>query len=278
MLLKLASGRTFEEAQQRLEAENPGWDFNAVKKRAEAAWSAKLGLIEVQGGTEHDRKFFYSALYHSFSSPRLVAKKGQPFRGSDSRMHTADYDRYTPVPYWDTGRDQVVLLTLLEPDLKLDVLRSEFEAARESGWMNTSFHGDHAVMMYLGDWQRGLNFDWAGVYEFLRKNATDPRGPRGNLAEYLKKGWIHDLVVANPSPPYAGGNAGVAKTLEYSWDDAAMALYAKKLGKQDDYKMFLARAAITPTSLTPRSVSCAAATRTALGSRRSIRRSRITIS
>ena len=133
VLLKLASGRTFEEAQQRLEAENPGWDFNAVKKRAEAAWSAKLGLIEVQGGTEHDRKFFYSALYHSFSSPRLVAKKGQPFRGSDSRMHTADYDRYTPVPYWDTGRDQVVLLTLLEPDLKLDVLRSEFRGGARIG-------------------------------------------------------------------------------------------------------------------------------------------------
>lgn len=87
-----------------------------------------------------------------------------------------------------------------------------------------------------------MNFDWPGAYEYLRKNATDPRGPRRNLAEYLAKGWIHDLVVSNPSPPYAGGNAGVAKTLEYSWDDYALALYAKKLGKEDDCKMFLARA------------------------------------
>ncbi len=242
VLVKIATGRNFEDAQQRLAAENPGWDFDGVKKKVADAWSKKLNLIEIKGGTEHDRKFFYSALYHSLTSPRLVAKKGEPFRGSDGQMHTADYDRYSPVPFWDTGRDQIVLLTLLEPELKRDVLHSEFDMARESGWMNTSFHGDHAVMMYLGDWARGLDFDWPGVYEFLRKNATDPAGPRRNLAEYLQQGWIHDLVVEHPSPPYADGNAGVAKTLEYSWDDYALALYAKKLGKDDDYKMFLARA------------------------------------
>jgi predicted alpha-1,2-mannosidase len=238
VLVKIATGRTFEDAEQRLAAENPGWDFDGVKKTAADAWSKILNLVEIKGGTEHDRKFFYSALYHSLTTPRLVAKKGEPFRGSD----TLDYNRYSPVAFWDTGRDQIVLLTLLEPELKVDVLRSELEMARESGWMNTSFHGDHAVMMYLGDWERGLKFDYASVYEFLRKNATDPRGPRRNLAEYQRKGWVHDIVVNHPSPPYADGNAGVAKTLEYSWDDYAMALYAKKLGKDDDYKMFLARA------------------------------------
>jgi predicted alpha-1,2-mannosidase len=242
VLVKIATGRTFEEAQQRLAAESSGWDFDGVKNHVEDLWRKKLNLIEIKGGTEHDRKFFYSALYHSLTSPRLVAKKGDPFRGSDNQVHTADYDRYSPVPFWDTGRDQIVLLTLLEPELKLDVLHSEFDMARESGWMNTSFHGDHAVFMFLGDWERGLDFDWPGVYEFLRKNATDPHGPRGHLAEYQQKGWIHDIVVDHPSPPYADGNAGVAKTLEYSWDDYALALYAKKLGKEDDYKMFLARA------------------------------------
>ena len=242
VLVKIAAGRDFEEAQQQLESENPGWDFDGLKGRAESAWNDKLGRIEIQGGTEQERRLFYSALYHSLSTPRLVTRKGLQFRGNDGQAHTAEHDRYSPVAFWDTGRDQIVLLTLLEPDLKLDVLRSELDMARESGWMNTSFHGDHAVMMYLGDWERGLNFDWEGVYEYLRKNATDPRGPRRNLAEYQQKGWIHDIVVEHPSPPYAGGNAGVAKTLEYSWDDYALALFAQKLGKDDDYKMFLARA------------------------------------
>ena len=160
-----------------------------------------------------------------------------------ARCRTAEYDRYGPVPFWDTGRNQVVLLTLLEPDVKVDILRSQLDMARESGYMGTSFHGDNAVLMYLGDWERGLNFDWAAVYEYLRKNATDVNGPRHYLAEYMKQGWISDFIPdGNPSPPYADGKAGVATTLEYSWDDHAMALYAKKLGKEDDYQMFLKRA------------------------------------
>jgi predicted alpha-1,2-mannosidase len=114
--------------------------------------------------------------------------------------------------------------------------------AREEGWMHTSFYGDHAALMYLGDWERGVPFDYASAYEYLRKNATDPAGPRGDLAEYMKRGWVHDDFMEHPSPPEAGGHAGVDKTLEYSWDDYALALYAKKLGKDDDYKMFLARA------------------------------------
>jgi predicted alpha-1,2-mannosidase len=147
------------------------------------------------------------------------------------------------VPFWDTGRNQIVLLTLLEPEVKLDILRSQLDQAREHGYMGTSFHGDNAVFMYLGDWERGLKFDYAGVYEYLRRNAMDPNGPRGYLAEYMKNGWISDVIPkGNPSPPYAGGKAGAATTLEYSWDDHAMALYAKKLGREDDYEMFLKRA------------------------------------
>ena len=146
------------------------------------------------------------------------------------------------MPFWDTGRNQVVLLTLLEPDVKVDILRSQLDMARESGYMGTSFHGDHAVLMYLGDWERGLNFDWATTYEYLRKNAVDTNGPRGYLAEYIKNGWISDFIPdGNPSPPYAGGKAGAATTLEYSWDDHALALYAKKLGKDNDYQLFLSR-------------------------------------
>ena len=243
VLLKIASGESYEAAAQYLQAENPGWDFAAIHAKAESAWAKKLNLVEVKGGTEKQRMLFYSNLFHSFASPRLVAPKGQSFRGLDGQVHTATHDRYGPVPFWDTGRNQIVLLTILEPDVKLDILASTLDMAKESGYMQTSFHGDHAVFMYLGDWQRGLQFDWEGTYEYLRKNAVDIRGPRRNLEEYLQKGWVSDIVVDKPSPPYAGGNAGVAKTLEYSWDDYCLATYAKKLGREDDYRMFLKRAA-----------------------------------
>ena len=214
-----------------------------MHREAEQAWAQKLNAVEVKGGTEKQRELFYSCLYHSFFSPQLLARKGESFTRRDGTVQQAAYDRYGPVPLWDTGRNQIVLLTLLEPEVKVDILRSVLDAARERGYMETSFHGDNAVFMYLGDWERGLNFDWSAAYEFLRKNAMDPKGPRGYLAEYMQQGWISDIVPkGNPSPPYSGGKAGAATTLEYSWDDHAMALYAQKLGNADDSSLFLKRA------------------------------------
>jgi predicted alpha-1,2-mannosidase len=242
VLVKIAAGTSYESAEARLRTEQHGFAFDDVHHQAQEAWSQKLDTIEVKGGTAKQRELFYSCLYHSFYSPQLLARKGEDFTGPHG-VEKADYDRYGPVPLWDTGRNQIVLLTLLEPDTKLNILRSELDDARERGYMETSFHGDNAVFMYLGDWERGLDFDWNGTYEYLRKNAMDTAGPRGHLAEYMRQGWISDIIPkGNPSPPYAGGNAGAATTLEYSWDDYALALYAKKLGKTDDYNMFLKRA------------------------------------
>jgi putative alpha-1,2-mannosidase len=95
--------------------------------------------------------------------------------------------------------------------------------------------------MYLGDWQRGLDFDWKTTYTYLRKNAMDVNGTRPYLGEYLKQCWILD-VIPQGNPLSANGKSGVATTLEYSWDDAALVIYAKKLGMMNDYQMFLKRA------------------------------------
>ena len=243
VLAKVAYGQSYEMAEARLHSEQPDWAFDQTRKHAEDTWSKVLNRIEVSGGTEKQKMLFYSCLLHSFASPRLAARKGEQFLGLNGQVRTAEYDRYGVVPYWDTGRDQVVLLTMLEPSVKVDILRSQLDMARESGYMGTSFHGDHAIQMYLGDWERGIDFDWAAAYEYFRKNAMDIKGPRHYLDEYIKQGWISDVIPeGNPSPPYAGGKAGAATTLEYSWDDHAMALYARKLGKEDDYRMFLQRA------------------------------------
>lgn len=244
VLMRVAHGHSAEEAEQRLHSAGKDWDFDRVHAEARAAWASIFDRVEVSGGTPKQRAMFYSTLYHSLASPRLVARKGQRFTDADGNVKVADYDRYGPVPFWDTGRNQIVLLMLLEPQVVQDIMHSELDMARARGYMNTSFHGDHAVFLYDGAWQRGIPFDYAAAYEYLRKNATDPKGPRGYLAEYAKNGWISDIVPpGNPSPPYAAGKAGVATTLEYSWDDHALADVARRLGKNDDAEMFERRAA-----------------------------------
>ena len=244
VLVRVAHGHSADEAEQRLRAEGTHWDFERVHAQARAAWAKLFDHVEVTGGTPKQRMLFYSTLYHSFASPRLVARKGAHFTGADGRVQVADYDHYGPVPFWDTGRNQIALLMLLEPNVVQDIMRSELDRARARGYMYTSFHGDHAVFLYDGAWQRDIPFDYAAVYTYLRKNATDPNGPRNYLAEYMNNGWISDIVPPeNPSPPYAGGRAGVATTLEYAWDDHALADVARRLGKTEDAEMFLRRAA-----------------------------------
>jgi predicted alpha-1,2-mannosidase len=242
ILVKITAAGDDEQAAKTLHAESPGWDFKRIRDDAQQAWRTKLNAIEVKGGTEKQRSIFYSCFYHAFASPTMVARKGGSFLGLDGKTYVAEHDRYDLVPYWDTGRNQLILLTILEPEVKENILRSQLEMARESGWMGTSFHGDHAVAMYLGDWERGLSFDQEAVYEYLYKNATDPRGPRAKLAEYLQRGWIHDAVPEHPSPPYEGGDCGVSKTLEYCYDDYCLSRYAQKLGRDADARMFLSRA------------------------------------
>ncbi|WP_109126017.1 GH92 family glycosyl hydrolase [Dyella sp. C11] len=244
VLVKIAHGHSAAEAEQRLHDEDPDGNFDRVHAQARAAWAKLFDRVQVTGGTPKQRMLFYSTLYHSFASPRLVARKGDHYTGEDGKVQVANYDRYGPVPFWDTGRNQITLLMLLEPRVVQDIMRSELDRARERGYMDTSFHGDHAVFLYDGAWQRGIPFDYAAAYVYLRKNATDPKGPRGYLAEYMKNGWISDIVpTGNPSPPYAGGKAGAATTLEYAWDDHALADVAQRLGKTDDAQMFLHRAA-----------------------------------
>ncbi len=244
VLLKMAHGHSYAEAEQRLRSESPGWDFDRVRAAAREAWVRLFDRVEVEGGTPEQRRMFHSTLFQSFASPRLLARKGERFVDSNGKTRVAEHDRYGPVPFWDTGRNQIVLLMLLEPQVVQDIMRSELEMARERGHMNTSFHGDHAVFLYNGAWQRGMPFDYAAAYDYLRRNATHPEGPRDYLSEYDRNGWISDDVPeGNPSPPYAGGKAGVAKTLEYAWDDHALADYARRLGRQDDADLFLRRAA-----------------------------------
>lgn len=243
VLMKIAHGTSYAQAEQRLHDELPGWHFDRVRQAARKDWARLLDRVQVSGGTPKQRMLFYSTLLQSFSSPRLIAAKGEKFTDIKGNVEVARHDRYSPVPFWDTGRNQIVLLELLEPRLMRNVMASELDRAREKGFMDTSFHGDNAVFMYLGAWERGIPFDYKAVYPYLRKNAMDPKGPRKYLAEYKKNGWISDFIPkGNPNPPYAGGKAGVATTLEYAWDDHAMAIYARKLGRMKDYRMFLKRA------------------------------------
>ena len=60
---------SMENARLNLETEQPDWDFGGVRKNARASWEEQLSKIRVEGGTEAQRKLFYTALYRTLIHP-----------------------------------------------------------------------------------------------------------------------------------------------------------------------------------------------------------------
>jgi hypothetical protein len=279
VLVRIAHGHSADEADQRLHADGTDANFDSVHAKARAAWAQLFDRVEVTGGTPKQRALFYSTLYHSFASPRVVARKGEQYTDANGQLKVAAYDLYSPVPYWDTGRNQIALLMLLQPEG-----RAGHHAFRAGTGTRTRLH-EHLVprrpcrLPLRRRHAARYPFDYAGAYEVLRKNATDPKGPRGYLAEYDKNGWISDIVPpGNPSPPYAGGKAGVATTLEYAGTIMRSPISPDGSARKTTPRCSSAAPRTIATCSILRSASSAAAPRTASGFRRSIRPSRTTTS
>jgi predicted alpha-1,2-mannosidase len=78
------------------------------------------------------------------------------------------------------------------------------------------------------------------AYDLLLRNATMENRSRPRVMEYIEKGYISEPDIADPTLETVAA-AGVTKTLEYAYDDYAVAQLAKALGKPDDYNMLMKR-------------------------------------
>jgi predicted alpha-1,2-mannosidase len=129
----------------------------------------------------------------------------------------------------------------LSPEVTDDVIQSLIDRGEKTGFMPTFFHGDHAAPFISGSYLRGLRgYDVKSAYNLLLRNATVEGGTRPYIAEYIDKGYISTPVVENPQVE-TKAKAGVTKTLEYAYDDYAVALLAKELNDETNYHMLMKR-------------------------------------
>ncbi len=240
--LKLAlSFVSLENAKQNLEAELAGKSFNDVKSEASQTWENLLAKIKVDGGTKKQKELFYSSLYRSFLWPALRSDVNGDFTDANGKVVNKGFRYYTNPSLWDTYRNKLVLLGMLSPDVTADVIQSLIDKGEKTGFMPTFFHGDHAAPFISGSYLRGIrNYDFQSAYQLLLNNATKEGGTRPYIAEYIEKGYISTPEVKNPNVE-SKAKAGVTKTLEFAYDDYAVALLAEELGKQDDYEMLMKR-------------------------------------
>ena len=244
-----------EGARKNLLAENPGWDFEAVRRNARANWNEWLGRVRVEGGTDEQRRVFYTALYHSLIAPNVFSDADGRYVGFDRKVHEArGYTHYANFSDWDTYRTVVQLHALLAPRETSDMMRSLVAAADESGYLpkwplandvTAVMGGDNPVPLISTAYAFGARgFDARAAYRYMLKAATRPgQGVHGyeerpRLAEYLERGYL-PLKTFNWDDGVTGS---ASATLEYATDDFCVARMAEEFGDHDNARLLMRRA------------------------------------
>lgn len=232
---------SIENARQNLQQEIGNKSFTDIRNDANRKWESLLSTIQVKGGTDKQRRMFYSCLYRSFLWPALRSDVNGEFTDAKHNVVKADFNYYTEPSLWDTYRNKDVLLGLISPQVTLDVIKSMKDVGDKTGFIPTFFHGDHGTSSIAGAYLRGIDkFDIKDTYRVLLRNANVAGGARPYITEYIEKGYISDPDVPNPHVE-TKAKAGVSKTLEYSYDDYSLAQIAKKLGDTANYRILMAR-------------------------------------
>ncbi|WP_291105920.1 MULTISPECIES: GH92 family glycosyl hydrolase [unclassified Dysgonomonas] len=231
---------SIKNAKENLEKEIGNKDFAEIRNEATETWENLLSKIKVSGGTEKQRWVFYSSLYRSFLWPALRSDVNGEFTDAKGEVVNKGFRYYTDPSFWDDYRNKLILLGMISPDVAADVINSITDKGEKTGFMPTFFHGDHASTFVTGSYLRGLRgFDVNKAYHLILKNAT-VEGGRPHLMEYIAKGYISEMDIKNPKIETVA-KAAVTKTLEYAYDDYAVALLAKELGDEENYNMLMKR-------------------------------------
>ncbi|WP_245552031.1 GH92 family glycosyl hydrolase [Chitinophaga pinensis] len=222
-------------AKANLQAEIKGWDFDGVQQHTTALWNQALGKIAIKGGTEEERKVFYSALYHTMIDPRQCADVDGKYMGGDGKVHTdKNFRRRTIFSGWDVFRSQMPLQTIINPAVVNDEINSLVTLADESGnhylerWEILNAYsgcmiGNPAVSVITDAYAKGIrNFDVQKAYGFA-KNTIEKFG--------------------NGSKGYSTGGLSVSLTLEYAYTEWCLGRLAGLLNKREDAQTYTARGA-----------------------------------
>ncbi len=242
ILIKISlSSVDYDGAKKNMEAELPGWDFDKVRKDAEAMWNKALSKIEVTSDSKDKMKIFYTALYHCMIHPSLASDADGRYRGMDNKIYTANgFNYYTVFSLWDTFRALHPLLTIIDKKRTLDFIKTFLEMYKQTGrlpvWELSSNETDcmigyHAVSVIADAYIKGIkdfDADLAMKAMLAMSNLKNYRG----LEAYKQKGFLEE----------GDDGENVSKTLEYSYDDWCIAQFAKAIGKDSIYKEYMVRA------------------------------------
>jgi predicted alpha-1,2-mannosidase len=237
-----------------LKQEIPGWDFAKVRKDARAAWNDALGHAQVEGGTEAQRRTFYTFLYHALLHPSVFSDVNGDYIGFDNQVHRRKSGiQYANYSGWDIYRCQVQLIAMLFPKIASDVAQSLVLDAEQGGGLPIWAVANDESSVMVGDPSDPIlasiyafgarDFDTRAALAAMLKGADDPKThvrlypERPGLEDYLSKGYVAQR------PETSSGAGAASVTLEDTSADFAIAQFAKALGDTATAQRMLGRSA-----------------------------------
>ena len=223
-------------------ASEPG-DFDAVHAKTTAAWHRALDVLQIDAAPPI-RTSVATALYHTLLAPAVAGDVDGRYRGPDNQVHRAEgYTFRSTFSLWDTFRAEHPLLTLVQPaSTSGDIVRS-LVASREhspdgilpvwqfQGRETWTMIGYHAAPVIADAYLKGIRgFDADAALAAMVASAT--YAPYGGLGEYMRRGYV----------PIDREPEAASKTVEYAYDDWAIARMARAMGRTDIAATFEKRA------------------------------------
>ena len=227
-----------EGARKNMLAEAQSWNFDEYVQAAHDAWQRELSRIDIEG-TDEQKTIFYTGLYHVLMQPNTMSDV-------DGRYMTTNFEikqmpkgqvYHSTFSLWDTFRAAHPLYTLIAPDIAAQFVRDMVLHHQTYGYLpiwdlwgqdNYCMIGNHAIPVLADAIMAEIpGIDVEAVYQAMVESST--RSHFNSPFEVWEKyGYM----------PQTLQDESVSITMEQAFDDACVALVAKKLGKTEDYERF----------------------------------------
>ncbi len=245
-------------AKRNLNAEIGADGFEQTAARLADVWCDRFHTIEVDTDDADALSRFYGALYRASFLPREISDcDGTLPRFAGGNLIRRNGRHYMDFSLWDTHRALHPLLTLIDPTRSGELVQSLADMYYEGLWMpvhpmmngfTSGKQGDHATSVIAEAYIKGIrNFELEKAYDGVRQNAF---GTPAKYADYADgKGrravepyWLYGYIPVEEEVEEAVLKGGqVSRTLEYAYDDYALAQLALALHKEYDYKVLILR-------------------------------------
>jgi predicted alpha-1,2-mannosidase len=253
---------SLEQAKKNFKTEIANTTFENTVIAGKKAWEKVINQIEVTGGTEAQKRSFYTSLYRTYERMIDINEEGQYYSGYDGKVHQINRPFYVDDWIWDTFRAKHPLNSILNPQMQSDILNSYVLMYEQSGWMptfpevlgnNIDMNCFHSSVLFVDALRKGIKgFDANKALEGVKKNLTEATmipwrqgNPKVGLDDfYHKNGYFPSLKIGEketePMVDEFEKRQPVAVTLGMSFDAWALSELAKELKNETDYKKFSA--------------------------------------